>query len=161
LKFIPRPNTKTRYVVAIDPDLQASGVAAWCNITRTWLFAKSISIECILKSLKGLDPKETTIYIECGWLNKKSNFRKTSCRAVSENIAMKVGQNHASGKLIIKLLEASGYIVEKFKPLKKGILKNENGWTKHGRDYVEKESGLSHRINDDVRDAIFSVLWFR
>ena len=74
---------------------------------------------------------------------------------------MKVGQNHATGKLIIKLLEASGFIVEKFKPLRKGVFKDETGWTKHGRDYVAKESGLDHRMNDDVRDAIFTVLHFR
>jgi hypothetical protein len=161
MNFIPRPNTKTPNVVAIDPDLNASGVAAWCNQSRTWLFAKSISIESILDSLKDLKPEETTVYVECGWMNKKANFRKSLNAGHSENIAMKVGQNHAAGKLIIKLLEGSGYTVEKFKPLRKGIFKDETGWTRHGREYVEKESGLSHRMNDDVRDAIFTVLHFR
>jgi len=74
---------------------------------------------------------------------------------------MKVGQNHATGKLIIKLLEASGYIVEKFKPLRKGFFKGEAGWTDHGRKHVAKESGLNHSMNDDVRDAIFTVLHFK
>ena len=160
-KFIPKPNTKTPYVVGIDPDLNASGVAAWCHLSRSWLFAKSVSIESILDSLKELNPKETTVYVECGWLNKKANYRNTKNRAASESIAMKVGQNHATGKLIIKLLEASGYIVEKFKPLRKGFFKGEAGWTEHGRKHVAKESGLSHSMNDDVRDAIFTVLHFK
>lgn len=161
MTFIPRPNTPTPNVVAIDPDLNRSGVAVWHNPSRTWLLTESVSIENILEVLSPLSKTETTVYVECGWMVKKSNFRNTANRGHSENIAMKVGQNHATGKLIIKLLEAAGYTVIKFKPLKKGIFKDEKGWTQHGRDYVKKQSGLTCRMNDDTRDAIFTVLYYR
>ncbi|WP_051350113.1 hypothetical protein [Dyadobacter alkalitolerans] len=161
MKFIPRPNCHTPNVVAIDPDLNASGVAAWHYPTRTWTMAKSVSIENILDALKELDPAETTVYIEAGWKIKKSNLRGGNY-ATAQAKARNVGENHATGKLIAKIIRKAGFIVHEFSPLKKGIFKTMEGyWTDHGRRYVEKESGLSHRMNDDVRDAIYTILHFR
>ena len=156
----PTPNSSKSIIIAIDPDLTASGVAAYSRNTKEWLFAKKITIDKILEELNIFPINEVIIYVECGWLNKKSNFRKNENRRISDNISMKVGQNHAIGKVIIALLEASGYLIVKFQPLKKGILKGPNGWTKVGRTYIELHSGLRKRINDDVRDAIFAVMNF-
>lgn len=161
MKFIPRSNCQTPYLVAIDPDLNKSGLAAWNTKTREWMIAKTVSIENILSELASLPPTETTVYVEAGWLIKKANLRAGNYREAQAK-ARNVGENHETGKLIIKLLKAAGYVVTEFKPLKKGIFKSlEGSWTQHGRDYVQKESGLSHRMNDDVRDAIYTVLHFR
>ncbi|WP_215235733.1 hypothetical protein [Dyadobacter linearis] len=161
MKFIPRLNCPTPYLVAIDPDLNASGVAAWNTKTREWLFAKSVSIESILEALVGLPPEETTIYIEAGWKIKKHNLRGGNYLTAQAK-ARNVGENHATGKLIAKILRKAGYAVNEFSPLKKGIFKDLDGsWSSHGRQYIEKESGLSHRMNDDVRDAIYTILHFR
>lgn len=147
-------------VVAIDPDLHASGVAAWSNRNNQWIFAKKVAIENILNEFKDLPAADTVIYVEAGWLIGKSNFRGGNYR-VSQAMARKVGENHATGKIISKILGAAGYNVIEFTPLKKGIFKNANGWTEIGRRHVENSSGLSHRMNDDVRDAIYTVLHFR
>lgn len=147
-------------VVAIDPDLNASGVAAWSNTTNNWHFAQKVSIESILECIKHLPASDTIIYVEAGWMISKANFRGGNYR-VSQAMARKVGENHATGKIISKILSASGYKVIEFSPLKKGIFKTSDGWTEAGRRYVEKESGLKHRMNDDVRDAIYTVLHFR
>lgn len=161
MKFIPRPNCPTPYIVAIDPDLNASGVAAWNTKTREWIIAKAVSIENILSELSGLPPTETTIYLEAGWLIRKANLRAGNYREAQAK-ARNVGENHATGKLICKLLKAAGYSVIEFKPLRKGAFKTLYGsWSETGRMYVQKESGLSQRMNDDVRDAIYTVLHFR
>ena len=161
MKFIPRSNCPTPYLVAIDPDLNKSGVAVWNTKTREWIIAKTVSIEHILSELADLPPTETTVYLEAGYLIKKANLRGGNYRSAQAK-ARNVGENHATGKLICKLLKAAGYTVNEFKPLGKGAFKTLEGrWTDTGRRYVEKESGLSHRMNDDVRDAIFTVLHFR
>lgn len=161
MKFIPRSNCPTPYLVAIDPDLNAPGVAAWNTKTREWIFAKTVSIENILSELACLPPTETIVYVEAGWLIKKANLRAGNYREAQAK-ARNVGENHATGKLICKILRAAGYNVIEFKPLRKGAFKTLAGsWSDTGRRYVEKESGLSHRMNDDVRDAIYTVLHFR
>jgi hypothetical protein len=161
MKFIPRPNCPNPNIAAIDPDLNASGVAAWNYQTKTWLIAKSVSIENILEALKDLVPSETTVYLEAGWKIKKHNIRGGNY-ATAQAKARNVGENHATGKLIGKILRKAGYTVIEFSPLRKGIFKTiEGSWTDHGRKYVEKESGLSHRMNDDVRDAIYTIIHFR
>jgi len=161
MKFIPKQTVTTPNLVAIDPDLNASGVAAWSAELKEWIFAKSVSIENMLSELSGLIPTETTVFLEAGWLIKKANIRGGNFRTAQAK-ARNVGENHATGKLIGKILRAAGYQVVEFKPLRKGPLKLTSGsWTKQGRDYVAIQSGLYHRMNDDVRDAIFTVLHFR
>lgn len=161
MKFIPRSNCPTPNLVAIDPDLNASGVAAWSAKERRWIFAKKVSIENILSALADLPPSETTIYVEAGWLIKKANLRAGNYREAQAK-ARNVGENHATGKLIIKILRAAGYTVIEFKPLRKGAFKTLAGsWSEIGRRYVEKESGIVAQMNDDVRDAIYTVLHFR
>lgn len=152
---------QAKNIVCIDPDLHASGIAAWSNESQTWLFAKAVSIELVLSSLEGLETEETIIYVEAGWLVKKANFRGGNYR-VAQAKARNVGENNAAGKLICKILRAAGYQVIEFKPLRKGLFKSRSGaWTKLGREYVQKESGLTHRMNDDVRDSIYTILHFR
>jgi len=149
------------HIVAIDPDLNASGIAAWNNKEQKWTFAKSVSIENLLTELKELDPAETTVFIEAGWKIKKSNLRGGNYRTAQAK-ARNVGENHATGKLIAKIIRGAGYNVVEFSPLRKGIFKKLSGsWSDLGRNYIENQSGLKHRMNDDVRDAIFSVLHFR
>ena len=161
MKFTPRPLSKSRYIVAIDPDLNASGMAAWCNESKAWLIAQSVSIENILDVMFDFPKEYTTIFVEAGWLIKKANIRGGNYRTAQAK-ARNVGENHATGKLIIKILRAAGFEVQEFKPLKKGVFKTKAGpWSQVGRDYVKKQSGLSHRMNDDVRDAIYTVLHFR
>ena len=160
-QYTLRPLQKVRYVVAIDPDLNASGVAAWCNESKSWLFAKSVSIEIILEALKEIPKEDSIIFLEAGWLIKKANLRGGNIRTAQAK-ARNVGENHATGKLIGKIVRAAGYEVQEFKPLKKGAFKTLAGsWSEIGRNYVHKQSRLTHRMNDDVRDAIYTVLHFR
>lgn len=152
---------KHKYIAAIDPDLNASGVAVWDSASKCWVLAEKVSIENIVSILDGIPKNELIIYVEAGWMNKKSNFRKTKSWGTTEAISMKVGQNHAMGKTIVKILEAAGCTVQTFKPLRKGIFKKSTGWTKYGREYVQEQSGITKRINDEVRDAIYAVLHYR
>lgn len=114
-----------------------------------------------LTKLSDLPQTETTVYLETDWLIKKANLRAGNYREAQAK-ARNVGENHATGKLICKILKAAGYTVIEFKPLRKGAFKTLAGsWSDTGRRYVEKESGITTRMNDDVRDAIYAILIFR
>ncbi|WP_157474621.1 hypothetical protein [Dyadobacter sp. Leaf189] len=126
---------------------------------KRWVLWKAFANEDLIDEiLKICDPSSALILLEAGWLNKKSNYRKTAGRRVSEAISRKVGQNQASGQLLMRMLEKQGFIVKEIKPLVKGVLKRDGSWTVTGRKFIEENTGIKSRINDEVRDALFIVL---
>ncbi|WP_138481510.1 hypothetical protein [Dyadobacter bucti] len=152
------------FLIGIDPDLHKSGVAVWNSELKSWLIHKSIPNEDIIEVLIGICPPESSkIYLEAGWLNKKSNFRGGNYR-VAQAKARNVGENHAAGKMLVKMLEKAGYKVFLVQPLSKGkgLLKTKEGrWTEPGKKYIIEKSGIVGAINDDVRDSIYLVEWFK
>lgn len=152
------------FIIGIDPDLHKSGVATWNTETNSWLLHKAIPNEEIVEVLTNTcPPEQSKIYLEAGWLNKKANFRGGNYRTAQAK-ARNVGENAAAGKILIKLLEKAGYQVFKIAPLSKGkgLLKSKEGrWTETGRKYIIDQSGITDRMNDDVRDAVFIVLGYR
>lgn len=152
--------TRKRFTIGIDPDLTKSGLAIWDNESVKWRFAESIENYLIPTVLGSIDPAESIVYMEAGWLNKKSNFRGGK-RGISEAIARKVGQNQGVGIMLTQTLQAKGFKVLEIAPLKKGIFKRSGVWTVPGRKYIQDATGITTRINDEVRDACFIVLRFR
>jgi len=156
----------SRYIAAIDPDIDKSGLAIYDNERHEWLYVDTIQLEDIPQLLAGRYPREQmTIYVESGWKNDKSNFKRGQKSSVSERIAMNVGMNHASSMLATRILKKNGWTVVEIAPLNKGkgLLKDpRKGWTAYGRAYIEKYSGYTgKRLNSETRDAIFIVMAFR
>jgi len=153
-----RKKSDKRLICGIDPDLTKSGIAIWDSWLEKWVKYLAAPNEEIPKILSEYNPETIAIYLEAGWMNKKSNFRKMVSSRVAQNIAMKVGQNHAVGKMLASELRSKGFEVIDTKPLYKGLLKGKNGWTKAGKDHIIAQTGITSRINDEVRDALYIAL---
>lgn len=153
----------SEFTIGIDPDLHKSGIAVWNASHAKWDLHKAIPNEDIIDTLSDIAPaSKSKIYLEAGWVNKKSNFRGGNYRTAQAK-ARNVGENHAAGKMLVKMLEKAGYQVFLVRPLSKGngILKSKQGsWTQHGRKWIQERSGISEKMNDDVRDAVYLVCHF-
>jgi DNA mismatch repair ATPase MutS len=147
-----------RFICGIDPDLTKSGIAVWDSASSQWVISQATENENISKMLSEFNQSEIVVYLEAGWMNKKSNFRKMVSARVAQNIAMKVGQNHAVGKMLAAELRSLGFETIDTKPLFKGLFKGKNGWTKLGKDHIISQTGITSRMNDEVRDALYIVL---
>lgn len=144
-------------IVGIDPDLTKSGLAILTG--DSWIFHAAVENCDIVEIIqKHCDPATTVVVLECGWLNEKANFRWISNKRVSDKISKNVGENQATGKFILSLLKKAGYQVIEQAPLQKKPLKVQGKWTKLGREFIVKASGITSRMNDEVRDAIYLVI---
>lgn len=146
-------------IVGLDGDLHKSGLAVWDLENKIWLYAKATPNENIVEVLAlHCDPNTTLVKLEAGWKIKKANLRGGNYLSAQRK-AKNVGENHAAGKMIEKILIKAGYTVELVSPLAKGPFKSLKGsWSVLGRQYITKRTGITKGINDDTRDAIFLTL---
>lgn len=138
--------------IAIDPDIKKSGIAIFRD--KVLIDAFPAKMEKILEVVRTYaSSPDTVVYIEAGWLNKKSNFRVYGRnKAISENVAKKVGQNMGYGMAIRDLVSSFCKTVE-VKPIMKGVYKTNGKWTPNGRRLFDA-CFQDIKLNDDVRDAI-------
>ncbi|MFW1997271.1 hypothetical protein ACG904_20360, partial [Acinetobacter guillouiae] len=85
------------------------------------------------------------VVIEAGWMNKKSNLH--SCigqsKRAGERIAKNVGENHATGKLLVEMAKSFGLAVVEVRPTK----------TKKNSEEFNRITGWQGRTNQEQRDA--------
>ncbi|MBO9615596.1 MAG: hypothetical protein J7619_23065 [Dyadobacter sp.] len=155
LEYTGRSNK--RFIGGVDPDVKKPGFAVWDQQLKEWAAYGSVAFEKLADSFSDFPKEDTTIYVEAGWMNKITNFHGVSGYA-AKGIAMRVGQNHAASKIIASELRSLGFEVVDVKPLFKGRLKGKNGWTQQGREHIEQVTGITSRINDEVRDALYIVV---
>jgi len=155
-----KPERIITHIVGIDPDLKKTGIAIWDVQQKKfiyWCAVPFIEIAPIIKQF--CDEATAEIILEAPWLNKKANFRKGSfSKRVSDSISKKVGQNHAVAKMISEVLQGIGWSVIEKKPLVKGLFKKKGCWTVIGRKFIEMNSGVQSRINDEIRDAMYLII---
>lgn len=154
--------TKHDYILAIDPDVDKSGVA----VIRT--SDKYISCECLTfpklldhilfcKEMAKAGNKSIIVIVEAGWLishnwhlNGKDNRRTASAKGNA------TGRNHETGRKIVEMCKHYGLDVVEQKPLKKC-------W--NGTDGKITQEEIEHfipafpkRSNQEVRDAAL-IAW--
>jgi hypothetical protein len=152
---------KHRYVGGIDADIDACGFAIWDRQESRWVDISKLAIEGFYEKLFHVDKSNVVFYVEAGWKNEKANFRRGRKSAVSETIAMHVGMNHAASKIAARILKKMGFEVLEVAPLRKGFMKNNNGWTPAGREHFYKLTGIGKKISDDEKDAALLAYTFR
>jgi len=114
-------------MIGIDPDVDKSGVAFWFRKEHKLDLATMAFFE-LFESLKATpDKANILVFIEAGWLNKKSNFRKgyvkdgqfvEHSKRMGENIANKVGRNAETGRKIEEMCIHLGIPYQLVKPRK-------------------------------------------
>ena len=164
------------YIIAIDPDTEKSGIAV-INKTERTIDVHSLSFPYCIKFMRQfMDSKKSDdkidIFVEGGWLNKKSNFhsfsknkniddkKENNMQFIGERIAGKVGANHETGKKLIEMLEYKGYKVDLIKPLPKRWKGTGGKITNEELNDILKRNGFDElkRTNQDVRDSVLIAL---
>lgn len=92
-----------KFIVGIDPDLTKSGVATGRNGKVEALYC--LTMTELVKFFNDYKDSIKKVYLEAGWLNKKSNYHTNKNALSREKNAYNVGQNHAVGMLIEQALK--------------------------------------------------------
>lgn len=128
-------------IIGIDPDLIKSGVAILGDSLelKTMTFAETVDL---FRSQKDQIKK---VVIEAGWLNKKSNLhsRYGQSKTTGERIAKNVGENHATGKLLVEMAKSFKLNVVEVRPTR----------SKKNAEEFKRITGYVGRTNQEVRDA--------
>lgn len=149
--------TDRRLIVAIDPDVERSGVALLYTADRE-LQLHSLAFPDLvdfLSTLRGTD--DVAVVVEAGWLNQ-SHWHltaKDSARmaAAKGNAA---GRNHETGRKIVEMARHYGLAVKEAKPLRK-CWRGKDGKITHEELALQLSrrgiNGLGKTSCQDARDA--------
>ena len=145
---------KYDYILAIDPDIDKSGVAVLDVATREFVVLGSLSFpdvcECFMDAMAfTTSASHVRVVIEAGWLVNKSNYHHAQGHR-AERIAKNVGENHATGKQLAAMAEHYGLHPECVHPLRKSW-QGRDGKITH--DELASFTGITKRTNQDARDA--------
>lgn len=137
---------ENQIIIGIDPDLEKSGVA----ILGQELQLKNLTFPETVELLRDFQDEIKKVVIEAGWLNKKSNFhgRHGQSKAKGESIARNVGENHATGKLLVEMAKSLGLAVVEVKPTR----------TKLKAEDFNRITGWQGRTNQEQRDAAMLIV---
>ncbi len=132
---------EAQIIIGIDPDLEKSGVAILGNDLQL----KNLTFPETVELFRNEQDSIKKVVIEAGWKNKKANFQVGGghSRQVNEQIARRVGMNHATGILLGEIAQALGLAVLLVKPTK----------SKLNADEFNKLTGWQGRTNQEQRDA--------
>lgn len=136
-------------IVGIDPDLEKSGIACLHQDTKQ-IESSCLNFVDTIKFIKMNQPIIKAVYLEAGWLNKKSSWHAAKSNSISARIGKNVGENHATGKLLQQAIEAENVKVILCKPTSKKL----------NAEAFKSLTKIQTRTNQETRDAIMLV-WGR
>lgn len=145
-----------KYIIAIDPDVDKSGVARLDKQTRQ-LHCMALSFPELLDYIHAMasDPGGLVV-IEAGWLNKAHwHLIASDTKAIAAAKGNHTGRNHEVGRKIAEMCNHWGVRHELCRPLKKI-------WKGAGRKITHQElaafTGITNRTNQEQRDAAL-IAW--
>ena len=132
-------------IIGIDPDLTKSGVA----ILSPSLELKNLTFAETVELFRSQQANIKKVVIEAGWLTKKSNLhsRYGQTKTAGERIAKNVGENHATGKLLVEMAESLGLTVVLVRPTR----------SKKDAKEFNRITGWTGRSNQETRDAAMLI----
>lgn len=132
-------------IIGIDPDLEKSGVA----ILSHALELKNLTFPETVDLFRSQQDQIKKVLIEAGWLNKKSNVhgRYGQSKSAGERIAKNVGENHATGKLLVEMAKSLNLNVVEVRPTRK----------KKNSEEFNRITGWVGRSNQEQRDAAMLI----
>ena len=147
-------------IIAIDPDVKASGVAM-LDIPKRTVEARAMPFPELLEMLLVVSRWSVPcrVIVEGGWLVAKSNYHYARGKG-GERIAKNVGANHETGRKIVEMLAYWGIEHEVIHPLKKCWKGRDGKITLAELNSLLRGMGIREmgRCNQDVRDAVLIAL---
>lgn len=147
--------------IGIDPDINKSGVAIY-NDKGNEIHVRGYTYFELYDYLRELDKEyhgNIKIYVEAGWINKKSNWHYSKNKFTSQRIAKNVGSNHEAGRKIAEMCEYLNINTTLVKPLPK-IWKNGKISTEELQMVLKGKNMIidKRRPNQDERDSAILLL---
>jgi hypothetical protein len=147
---------KYDHIIAIDPDVDKSGVAYLVPKTRK-LSVKDYTFPVLLDYLQGakrtIDKKNESliVVVEAGWLSKANwHLRRYDNIRVASAKGNSTGRNHEVGRKIVEMCQHYELEVLEHFPLRK-TWKGADG--KITREELAYFTGFNKRSNQEMRDA--------
>lgn len=133
-------------IIGIDPDLEKSGVAI---LKDGSLRLDNMRFYDLTQYFEVNKDQIEKVIIEAGWLNKKSNVhgRYGQSKSAGERIAKNVGENHATGKLLVEIAKSLNLNVVAVRPTR----------TKKNSEEFNRITGWVGRSNQEQRDAAMLI----
>lgn len=158
---------KAERIIAIDPDVDKSGVAELHVPTRrieatTLSFADLMDYLQYVKANLADKDESVVVIVEAGWMNE-SNWHIGMIRSIASaaKTGLKTGRNHEVARKIAEMSRHYGLETKEVKPLRK-CWKGKNGKITHDElCRLMEESGIATmltRTNQEARDAILLSL---
>ena len=151
---------RTDVIIAVDPDVTASGVAV-LDIPKREVEARVMPFPELIDMLRDVSmwTSPCKVIVEGGWLVSKSNYHYAKGKG-GERIAKNVGANHETGRKIVEMLAYWGIEHEVIHPLKKCWKGRDGKITLAELNSLLRGMGIKEmgRCNQDVRDAVLIAL---
>ena len=157
---------QTRYdrIIAIDPDVERSGVAELEVRTRelevcTLAFPALMDYLQFMKQRAELDNETLCVVVEAGWMNA-SNWHTAGVKSIAAaaKTGQNTGRNHETARKIAEMSRHYGLTTEEVKPLKKCWRGTGGKITQEELEYMTGK--LDRRVSQDARDAALLAWWF-
>lgn len=142
---------KPDIIIAIDPDVERSGVATLA-IEERKLGTFSLTFPELMDALQLFLPDKVLVVVEAGWLNQAHwhlTARDTPRLAAAKGNS--TGRNHEVGRKIVEMAKHYGLTVNEVKPLRK-CWRGRDGKITH-EELAQFIPGLPKRTTQDIRDA--------
>lgn len=139
-------------IIAIDPDVERSGVALLRTDTRE-MRVQSLHFPDLIEYLSNQRGEDgILVVVEAGWLNKPNWHltAKDSARIAAAK-GNSTGRNHEVGRKIVEMARHYGLTVNEVKPLRK-FWNGRDGKITH-EELAQFIPDLPKRTTQDVRDA--------
>lgn len=155
---------KADLIIAIDPDVERSGVAELEVRTRklevsTLTFPALMDYLQFMKQRVELDNETLCVVVEAGWMNA-SNWHTASVKSIAAaaKTGQNTGRNHETARKIAEMSRHYGLTTEEVKPLKKCWRGTGGKITQEELEYMTGK--LDRRVSQDARDAALLAWWF-
>ena len=159
-----RMNTEYSIIIAIDPDVEKSGVAELHVGTRR-LEVTTLSFPALMDYLQYMEREfadkgeRLRVVVEAGWMNA-SNWHTGGVRSIAAaaKTGQNTGRNHETARKIAEMSRHFGLETEEVKPLKKCWKGSGGKITQEELEYITGK--LDRRTNQEGRDAALLAWWF-
>ena len=156
--------TKYSFIIAIDPDVDKSGVAR-LDVSARRLTILTLSFPALMDYLQGMkrwadeSGERLCVVVEAGWMNASNwHTAKVKSIAAAAKTGQNTGRNHEVARKIAEMSRHYGLDTEEVKPLKKCWRGAGGKITQEELEYI---TGMpDRRTNQEGRDAALLSWWY-
>ena len=149
-------DTTSSYIIGIDPDIEASGIAIWRNATKEYIAYTRVKFFELYQYLDDITKygAQFEVAIEAGWNNPSimHNIRAYTTVAKAASIGANVGANHECGRKIVEMCQWFGIKYYEITP-------TSSKWTP---TMLQHRTGIElGKTQQDIIDAMRLVYHFK